>query len=151
VLNRFLRGDAYVRKVIAARPAGTVLTVDTNNIKRIGWVEAAAIGIIASTAFWGLLFILFDRRRARSGTTHVPVSTKTLVPTIIGFAFSTVWAFACAVPYTYRIARGSAVVKAFIGQTQIPDAIVKLQEAKSGFSRLYWTQDYRASLLPLFF
>lgn len=140
-----VKGDAHVRKVIASRPAGTTLTVDTNNIKRIGYVEAAAIGLIASTAFWGLVFLLLDRRRASrsaASSTKVPLSTKTLTPNIFIFAFAVVWSFACAVPYTYRIARGSGVVKAYIGQTQIPDAVVKLQEVKTGFSRIYWTQDY---------
>jgi len=77
---------------------------------------------------------LYPRTRA--------LSNKTLKVQAYSIAFFTIWVIACMIPYMIYFANRSAGVKAFLGELELPPAIVAQTVARSGKSTRYRTMWY---------
>ncbi|KAG5640571.1 hypothetical protein DXG03_008058 [Asterophora parasitica] len=56
--------------------------------------------------------------------------------------FCSVWLFACAVPFTYIFANRSAIVRAFIGDIELPHSVIEAMQKQGGTSSEYKTMSY---------
>lgn len=123
-----------------------ILNVCATAITNVGIV--ATVGNILMGGFGFIFFSLTFLPVTR----HIANRTAKLQAYLL--SFSSVWVLACMIPYMVFFMNDSANVKAFIGQIQLPAAMVAATAAKSGHSTEYQTMWYCeffliSSTLPL--
>ncbi|KAJ3549108.1 hypothetical protein NMY22_g997 [Coprinellus aureogranulatus] len=121
--------------------ATITLDIDVSQITNVGIVATVGNLLIAlfSFAFFVLTLLPFLRRWAN----------KTLRLQVILLTLSAVWVFACMVPYMIYFMNDHANVRAFIGQTELPQSLVEQTAASKGRSTEYQTMWY-LRLLAIF-
>jgi len=92
--------------------------------------------ILAAISFLDLGLLLLPSHHL------IPSSTRFLGLTTLVLAFGTIWVFACLVPVTVIGVNDQAKVAAFLSGIRLPDAVIQSTEAKLGFSRKYWAQNF---------
>lgn len=118
-----------------------VIDIDVSAITNVGIV--ATVGNILMGGFGFIFFSL----TFLPATRHIANRTAKLQAYLL--SFSSVWVLACMIPYMVFFMNDSANVKAFIGQIQLPAAMVAATAAKSGHSTEYQTMWY-LRLLAIF-
>ncbi|KAF8960797.1 hypothetical protein BDZ97DRAFT_1283675 [Flammula alnicola] len=140
-LNALIKSNQDKSKLKKLAPAPTVVTIDTSDIFDAGVIATTAalvISIIVSKFVTGMLLPATKAlsRRTLRLQAFILIGACTLL-------------FGAMIPYIIFFANRHAIVKAFIGTTQLPDSIIESAAKAAGSTSIYKDISY-LKLLAVF-
>ncbi|KAI0067053.1 hypothetical protein BV25DRAFT_1768670, partial [Artomyces pyxidatus] len=148
-LNGLIKGNQEKSKLRHSVPPGVTVHIDTNDIYQSGVIVTTLCALIAVLATVFIHLTFFTRARA-SG--RLPLGARFLSLQSGILAFCSVWLFATLVAYDDIFSNRTSKVSAFIGNVQLPPAIVQQTEQSFGQSPEYRHIDYLrlVAIIPWF-
>ncbi|KAF4584919.1 hypothetical protein EYR40_001745 [Pleurotus pulmonarius] len=158
-LNSLIKSDQSQDSLKSKVPPPAVVTIDISGTRLIlrssltrlsdARVDVRTTGIIATvacllTAILTSAFVFFLLFPIKFGSTSTPLSTRTLRLQWISLAFCALFLFSVQVPFTHYFATRAAVVRAFVGNVELPHSVIQTVEAQLGATSIYREIDYRA-------
>lgn len=133
-INALVKFHDEKRRLLGAVPAGTSVTVDTNDILNAGYVLTVVCGLVAlfSALFLAPIFLA------------PALAGRTLKFQGAILAFLSAWLFATLVAFTDFFANRSAKITAFLGPIQIQPSVIQSIVSSLGGATEYRHVDYRA-------
>jgi hypothetical protein len=128
-LNALIKSNKDKARLKALAPSPTRVEIDTNDIFVAGLVATIAATLI------GVLTFLFITAAILPATR--PLANRTVRLQAVTLLLSALFLFGAMIPYMVFFVNRSAGVKAFIGNNQLPDSIVKQVAAQAGQDGLY--------------
>ncbi|KAF8628291.1 hypothetical protein AX17_005995 [Amanita inopinata Kibby_2008] len=125
-LNALVKSNQLKNRVKHIVPPPTVVVIDDNDVFQTGVVATTVSALVALLC---TIFVLFHLR--------APLSSFPLRIQAFLLAFCAAWLLAALVPYTHYYATRSAIVAAFIGGTQLPEAAVQTVQRSLGLTSRY--------------
>lgn len=140
-LNAIIRSHQSQTSLKKLVSAPMTLKIDVSQITNVGIVATVGSILVGglSCIFFNITLFPFLRKWAN----------KTLRLQVITLSFSGLWVLACMIPYMVYFMNDHADVRAFVGETELPQSLVAQTAAKSGHSTEYQTMWY-LRLLAIF-
>ncbi|KAJ3513481.1 hypothetical protein NLJ89_g2929 [Agrocybe chaxingu] len=128
-LNALIKSNQEKSKLKRLAPSPTRVEIDTDDISAAGIVATTASLLIAVLAsnFFCAMYLSFTKA----------FSARTLRLQGIILFVASLFLFGALVPYLVYFVNRHAVVSAFVGDTQLPDSVVKAVESASGSTSVY--------------
>jgi len=142
-LDALIKAGKQTKSETSSLPKGTILLIDTTEVRVTGGIVAGFCLGIAINALISILFMVIPACARKN------LSSGTLLFQSINFLILTLGLFAALVPLTLFFATHSAGVTAFIGLLEVPAAVVQEFEKALGISTAYKTIPYLRLLVIL--
>ncbi|GBE84228.1 predicted protein [Sparassis crispa] len=138
-ISAVVKSNRQKTKVRHSVPAGTSVSIDTNDVLHSGIVNTVVCGLLAVVSFSALITTLVSAsgRRASLIFAHV-------------LLFLSIWLFATLVPFTDFVANRQAKVSATLDGISLPQSVIQAVQAQIGVTGIYHKLLYLriASALP---
>lgn len=138
-LNSLIKSDQSQSSLKSKVPPPAVVTIDISDVRTTGIIATVACLLIALLTSAFVFFLLFP---IKFGSTSTPLSTRTLRLQWISLAFCALFLFSVQVPFTHYFATRAAVVRAFVGNVELPHSVIQTVEAQLGATSIYREIDY---------
>jgi len=133
-INSLVKGYQNAAHQKSLAPPGVTLDINFNDLLAVGWIVCLFNGIfLSTTATIVQLRLQFSKR---------PFTRRERKLEVILLGLFTFVCFVTIIPYTIIARTRAAQVTAFIGDVQLPDALVQQTIAASGSSPFYWSNNY---------
>ncbi|GBE84045.1 predicted protein [Sparassis crispa] len=130
-IDALVKSNRQKTKVRHSVPAGTSVSLNTNDVVHSGIVNTVICGLIAGVSFVALVTTIVSASPHRA-----PLRRVSLVSSAILLFLST-WLFATLIPFTDFVANRQAKVKATLDGISVPQSVIQATQAKIGVTGIY--------------
>ncbi|KAL6302964.1 hypothetical protein BKA93DRAFT_735919 [Sparassis latifolia] len=127
-IDALVKSNRQKTKVRHSVPAGTSVSLNTNDVLHSGIVDTVVCGLIAGVSFIALVTTLVSASPHRALLRRV--SSAILL-------FLSTWLFATLIPFTDFVANRQAKVKATLDGISVPQSVIQATQAKIGVTGIY--------------